>query len=58
MYIIRNKVLITAILALIGSALAILGGSIRNPITIMGLILVILAPIISYIIVYFWYSRE
>jgi hypothetical protein len=58
MYVVRNKILITATLALIGSTLALIGGGIKNPITIIGLVLVASSPVVSFIIVYFWYSRR
>jgi predicted PurR-regulated permease PerM len=57
-HVVRNKILITAVLALVGSALALMGGSVRSPVTIAGLILVALSPVISFVIVYFWYSRR
>jgi predicted PurR-regulated permease PerM len=57
-HVVRNKILITAVLALMGSALALMGGSVRSPVTIAGLILVALSPVISFVIVYLWYSRR
>jgi drug/metabolite transporter (DMT)-like permease len=57
-HVVRNKILITAVLALVGSALALMGGSVRSPVTIAGLILVALSPVISFVIVYFWYGRR
>ncbi|MEN3000069.1 MAG: hypothetical protein ABDH61_05805 [Acidilobaceae archaeon] len=50
-YIVIKKVSITFLIAAIGSALALLGGRIDNPVTILGLLLVLLAPLISYLIV-------
>ena len=58
MYIVRNKLIITTALALLGAALALLGGNIRNPITILGLLMIATSPIVSYVIVYLWYSKR
>lgn len=57
-HVVRNKVLITAVLALLGSVLALVGGDVRNPITVVGLIMVATSPIISFFIVYLWYIRR
>lgn len=58
MYVIRNKLLITATLALTGSILALAGGNIKNPITIIGLLTVATSPIVSFIIIYIWHTRK
>ncbi|MCS7106888.1 MAG: hypothetical protein NZ902_02125 [Acidilobaceae archaeon] len=50
-FIVAKKVLITFSIAIIGSALVLLGGRIDNPVTILGLLLVLFSPIISYFIV-------
>ena len=57
-YIVRNKLIITATLAIIGSILALVGGDIRNPVTIVGLLIVATSPITSFIVVYLWYSKR
>lgn len=51
-FVVIKKVLLTMLIAAIGAALAVIGGDIRRVETIIGLLLVTLSPIISYIIVY------
>lgn len=55
---VAKKVLITALVAILGAALAIAGGDVRSIETIVGLTLVTLSPIISYIVVYYDIKRS
>lgn len=50
-WLVAKKVAITFVIAVIGSILALVGGRIDDPLTLLGLLLVVLSPIISYLIV-------
>ena len=54
--VVRNKIIITMLIAVIGSMLVIAGSSIPDRIIVFtGLLLVLLSPIISYMIVLKYY---
>jgi len=55
--IVFKKVLLTALIAIVGSIVALYGGGIMSPLSIVGLIIVALSPIISFIIIYYYVRR-
>ncbi|MFN4046519.1 MAG: hypothetical protein ACK4H7_04185 [Acidilobaceae archaeon] len=56
--IVVKHVLLTAAIALIGTILALSGGNIRSPVTLIGLAIVAASPIVSYIITYVYYFKR
>ncbi|MDM7275922.1 MAG: hypothetical protein P3X22_007425 [Thermoprotei archaeon] len=56
-HVVVKHVLLTATIALIGAVLALAGGNIRSPVTLIGLAIVAASPIVSYIITYIYFRR-